>query len=130
MITRSWWRPKRVRDKYPPWSQQPTVFISYKPHENRDIDFSVIWPHVGHWSKGHVWESLTLFQHLVYCGLNTSSAGGYAFYLSHNPTRKLCWDVACIYGWQLLAACYQPEKFGDHRHSDTYKEKCVIKNIS
>ena len=28
------------------------------------------------WSKGHVWEPLTLCKHLAYCGVDTSSAGG------------------------------------------------------
>ena len=37
----------------------------------------------------------------------------YVFYLSLDPTRPLCWDVMCIYGWELLAACHHPEQFGD-----------------
>ena len=57
------------------------------------------------WSKGQVWEPITLIQH--YCGVDTSSASGGVFYLSHDPTRPLRWDVNHI------------EKFGDHRYSDS-----------
>ena len=29
----------------------------------------------------------------------------YIFYLSRDQGRPLCWDVMCIYGWELLAVC-------------------------
>ena len=32
-----------------------------------------------------------------------------------------------IYGGELLAACHHPEKFGDHRHSDSKGENASSK---
>ena len=52
---------------------------------------------------------------------------GYAFYLSRNLTRPLHWGAMHIYWWELFAARDHPEKFGDHRHSDSQEEKCFIK---
>ena len=60
------------------------------------------------WSKSHVGEPLTLSQQLAYCGVDRSSAGG-DMHLSCDPTRPLRRDVMCIYGWELLTACHDPE---------------------
>ena len=61
-------------------SLKSNKFISYKPRENRFSKQSrdLMLPT---WSKGHVWEPLTLSQHLAYCGVNTPSADGDVFYL-------------------------------------------------
>ena len=51
----------------------------------------------------------------------------FVFYLSRDPTKLICGDFMQIYGWELLPTCHHSYKFGDHRHSNSQKEKCFIK---
>ena len=81
---------------------------------------AVTWPHLGHLIKGSCLgasETMSAPSQYIFCRWR------YVFYLSLDPTRPLRWDVMCIYGWELVAACHHPEKFGHHSHSDILKGK-------
>ena len=56
---------------------------------------------------------------LAWFGAYGSSADGGVFYLSPNLTRPLHWGVMQIYGWELHEVYHFPEKFGDHKNSDS-----------
>ena len=94
------------------------------------IDFSNR-PHVGHLVKGSCFgasytKSATCLVscRYIFCRLR------HAFYLSHDPIKPLHLDVIHIYGWELLAACHHPEKFGDHRHSDSKRKNASVDLIN
>ena len=85
-----------------------------------EIFQTVTWPHVDHLIKGSCLIASNtksppclLWCRYIFCRWR------YVFYLSREPTRPLRWDVMRIYGWELLPACHQPEKFSDYRHSDS-----------
>ena len=73
---------------------------------------TVTWPHVGHLIKGTRLKASNTKSApcLLWCWY-IFYRWRYVLYLSSDPTRPLCWDVMCIYGWELLAACHHPEKF-------------------
>ena len=76
---------------------------------------AVTWSHLGHLIKGSCLgasETMSAPSQYIFCRWR------YVFYLSLDPTRPLRWDVMCIYGWELVAACHHPEKFGHNSHSD------------
>ena len=59
-----------------------------------------MWPHVGHdptWSKCHVWEPLTLCQHLAYCGVDTSSTGGDMCFICHVTQQDHSVEISCVF---------------------------------
>ena len=108
IITRSrWWRLKRLCAAYPPSSQQPTEFISYKLHENGDIAFS----------NSHMTSCWSLDQRVMFGSLYYQVSPSllwcwyifcrwrYVFHLSRDPTRPLRWDVMRLYVWELLTVC-------------------------
>ena len=79
-------------------SQQPTNFISCKPHENGDRDFSNSHVnYVDHLIKVHVWEPLTISQHLVYCGVDTSSDGGDMYFICHVNHKSHAGELSCLF---------------------------------
>ena len=41
------------------------------------------------------------------------------FNLCRDLTRPPHWGVMRIYGWELLAICHHPDKFGDHGHCES-----------
>ena len=102
------------------WPLQINSFYS-KLKMEIEIFQTVTWPQVGHLIKGSCLGAsntmsapcLLWWCRYVFCRWR------YVFYLSRDPTRPLRWDVMRIYGWELLAACRHPEKFGDHRHYDS-----------
>ena len=49
------------------------------------------------WSTGHVWEPLTLCQHLAYCGVDTSSAGGYTYFICHVSQQDHSAEMSCVF---------------------------------
>ena len=49
------------------------------------------------WSKGHVWEPLTLCQHLAYCGVDTSSAGGDMYFICHVTQQDHSVEMSCVF---------------------------------
>ena len=68
--------------------------------------------------------------HLCRNQIDTFSAGWDLYFICHvTPTKPLHWDVMHIYGWEFLAVCYNPDKFGGNRHFDSSEEKCFIKNV-
>ena len=92
---------------------------------------TVTWCHVGHLIKGSCLRtSYTKLGPCLVWYQYISCRQRYVFYLSHDPITPLRWDVMLISWWELLAACHNPEKFGDHRHSNSYEEKCFIKNTN
>ena len=56
---------------------------------------------------------------LVWCPWVFHKWGYNVFNLSRDLTRPPHFEVMRIYGWELLALCHHPDKFGDHRHCDT-----------
>ena len=90
----------------------------------------LMWPHVGLLIKGScLGASYTklvpslVWSRYIFCRWR------YVFYLSCDPTRSLRCH-AYIYAWELLTACRHLEKFGDHRHCDSWAAKCFIKNTN
>ena len=49
------------------------------------------------WSKGHVWEPLTLCHHLAYCGVDTSSASGDMYFICHVTEQDHSVEMSCVY---------------------------------
>ena len=79
---------------------------------------TVVWPQVGYLIKGScLGASYTKSPPCPVWYRCSTWRWRYVFYLSLNHTRPLRPDVMNIYGWELLAACHYPKKFGDHRHS-------------
>ena len=92
-----------------------------------NIDFSNR-PHVGYLIKGSCLGASYIksapclaWCRYIFCRLR------YVFHLLDDTTKPLRWDVMHIYGWELLAACHQPENFGDHRHFDSKRKNTSSK---
>ena len=49
------------------------------------------------WSKSHVWEPLTLCQHLAYCGVDTSSAGWDMYFICHVTQQDHSFEMSCVF---------------------------------
>ena len=49
------------------------------------------------WSKGHVWEPLALCQHLAYCGVDTSSAGGDMYFIYHVTQQDCSFEIPYVF---------------------------------
>ena len=49
------------------------------------------------WSKGHVWEPITLCQHLAYCGVDTSSADGDVYFICHVTQQDHSVEMSYIF---------------------------------
>ena len=49
------------------------------------------------WSKGHVWEPVTLCHHLSYCGVDTSSAGGDIYFICHVTEQDHSVEMSCVF---------------------------------
>ena len=49
------------------------------------------------WSKGHVWEPLTLCHHLAYCGVDTSSAGEDMYFICHVTEQDHSVEMSSIF---------------------------------
>ena len=49
------------------------------------------------WSKGHVWEPLTLCQHLGYYGVDTSSADGDIYFSCHVTQQDYSFEMSCAF---------------------------------
>ena len=75
----------------------------------------LMWPQVDHLIKRSCLEAsyTKLSPSLVWCRY-IFCRWRYVFYLSRDPTRPLLCNAM-----QFLAACHHPEKFGDHRYSDS-----------
>ena len=76
------------------------------------------------WSKSHAWEDLTLTQHLALCGFDTSSAYEDMYFICHVTPQDHSVVLSFIF---MVAACYHPEKFVDHRHCDSEQERSAQK---
>ena len=49
------------------------------------------------WSKGHVWEPLTLCQNLAYCGVDTSSAGRDMCFICHVTQQDHSIEISRVF---------------------------------
>ena len=49
------------------------------------------------WSKGHAWEPLIVCQHLAYCGVDTSSAGGDMYFICHVTQQDHSVEMSCVF---------------------------------
>ena len=49
------------------------------------------------WSKGHVWEPLTLCQQIAYCGADTYSAGGDMSFICHVIQQDHSVEMLCLF---------------------------------
>ena len=49
------------------------------------------------WSKGHIWEPLLLSQHLAYCGVDASSAGGDMYFICHVTQQDNSVEMPCVF---------------------------------
>ena len=49
------------------------------------------------WSKGHVWEFLILCHHLVYYGVDTSSASGDTYFICHVTEQDHSVEMSCVF---------------------------------
>ena len=114
----------------PKVSSRPSLLVITLMKMKIQIFQTVTWPHVDHLIKGSCLGASNTMSApcLLWCRY-IFYRWRYVFYLSRDPARPLHLDVMRIYGWELLATCHHPYKFGDHRHSHSYEEKCFIKNI-
>ena len=62
-----------------------------------EIFQTVTWTMLITWSKGHVWEPLTISQHLVYCGVDTSSASGDMYFICHVNHKSHAGELSCVF---------------------------------
>ena len=49
------------------------------------------------WSKGHIWEPLTLCQHLTYCDVDTSSAVEDMYFTCHVTQKDHSFEMSCVF---------------------------------
>ena len=49
------------------------------------------------WSKGHVWEPLTLCKHLAYFGVDTSSACRIIYFICHVIQQDHFLKMSCVF---------------------------------
>ena len=49
------------------------------------------------WPKSHVWEPLTLCQHLTWCGVNTTSVGGDMYFICYVTQQDHSVEMSCVF---------------------------------
>ena len=49
------------------------------------------------WPKSHVWEPLTLCQHLTCCGVNTTSVGGDMYFICYVTQQDHSVEMSCVF---------------------------------